>query len=595
MSFTLLACLVAGGLSFGLTPLVKRLAFRLGAIDRPSPRKVHREPIPRLGGLAPLAGLAVAYLLLCLSPSTSPIGGTLVVPMALGLLPIALVSFADDVWPVSARLRLLLHALGAIIAMAGGIVLQPTVHLFGASIWIGWAAFPLTLFWLVGVTNAFNLIDGLDGLATGLGLISAVSLAAVFALAGRNESAAAALVFASALVGFLPHNLFPARVFLGDTGATAIGFCLACFTVRGGSTLSAGLATTLPLLLVSVPVIETLLSIARRLVRRFERLEGGGIFQPDANHIHHRLLQLGLDQPRAVALLHGTGLAVAAVALSSLLVSTELTGLFLLGLTAAGVAGVSKLDYEEFNRLGAKMAIHMAFPRRRAVRMALDVLQVAAIVYLAVALKFDDWALVRHRSDAFTMMLLLGPFTILAFRLAGLYRNTWTFASLDDVLRICRAVVMATFMAAVAIEALSRRPMALSLLFIYAGLQLGVVCTIRLVQRSVIASLCRRGEDVLALLAAGAGSGMGAMRPLLFDPQSRSVSRRMGTPAMNGAGAGGGDVTVVATLEDLEHAIRRLGPRTVVVASPTVPAFELARAEELSGRMRIPILKLQAA
>ncbi|HEY8549018.1 MAG TPA: MraY family glycosyltransferase [Vicinamibacterales bacterium] len=593
MPTTLLACLLAAAVSFALTPFVTRLAVWLGAVDQPSPRKVHVRPIPRLGGLGLLAALAAGFVVLSISPTTPSVRTVLCVPMFLGLLPIAIVSMLDDIRPMSVRLRLAAQVCGAAIAMTAGIVLQPTIHLFGMPIWIGWVAYPLTLVWIVGVTNAFNLIDGLDGLATGLGLISATSLAAVFALAGRYESAAVALVFAAALAGFLPYNVFPARVFLGDTGATAIGFILACLTIRGGSTLSAGLATMLPVLLVSVPVVETLLSIARRLVRRFERLDGGSVFQPDANHVHHRLLQLGLDQRHAVAVLHGISLLVAAVALSSLLVSTELTGLFLLGVTVAGLSGVARLNYEEFGRCGTRLALLMASPRRRAMRMLFDAAQVAAIVYLTVALKFDDWMLREHGTIAVAMFATLCPLTIIAFRATGRYRDAWIFASVDDLLRICRAVAVAAFVAAIILQLLPVGRVPLSLVLLYTGLQLGTVCSLRLVQRSVISSLWTSGEGGLSMLLAGVTGGLGTLRPLLFDT---GAATRGEPDALPGAHFGlPGDVPVVGTLEDLERAIKRLGPQTLVVASASVPAGDLARAAELSGRMRIPILKLQAA
>src|SRR5215475_487923 len=150
---------------------------------------------------------------------------------------------------------------------------------------LGWLSVPLSLGWIVGVTNAFNIIDGLDGLSAGLALIAAMAMAAVFSFVGQPAMAGAALVLAGALVGFLPYNLHPARLFLGDTGATAIGFCLAAFALRGGSTLSSGFAALLPVLILGLPIADTLIAMVRRTLHRMEH-HTGGVFVADRDHIH---------------------------------------------------------------------------------------------------------------------------------------------------------------------------------------------------------------------------------------------------------------------------------------------------------------------
>ena len=215
----------------------------------------------------------------------------LVTGVGIGVLPILLVSIIDDIRSVRARTKFLAHMLGAAIAVGLGISLSPEVHVLGSALNIGWIAAPLSLLWIVGVTNAFNIIDGLDGLSTGLALISALSMAAVFALVGQAGMAGVSLVLAGALLGFLPYNVHPARLFLGDTGATAIGFCLAAFALRGGSTLSTGFAALLPVFILGLPIADTLIAMARRTLHRMEH-QAGGVFVADRNHIHHRLLAL---------------------------------------------------------------------------------------------------------------------------------------------------------------------------------------------------------------------------------------------------------------------------------------------------------------
>ena len=155
---------------------------------------------------------------------------------------------------------------GALLAVIVGVALNPEIHFLGAPLLIGVLAAPLSVLWIVGVTNAFNLVDGLDGLSAGLALISAVSLAArVFIVAGEQSRLRACFVLAGALLGFLPFNAYPAKIFLGRHRRGSVGFILACFALKGGSTLSAGFATVLPILVLGLPVAETLISMARRL------------------------------------------------------------------------------------------------------------------------------------------------------------------------------------------------------------------------------------------------------------------------------------------------------------------------------------------
>ena len=332
----ILPALAAAALAFGLTPLVARLAVRVGAMDIPDARKVHDRPIPRLGGLAVVASIALVFGgAQWLSAGRWELPLHLATGLGLGVLPILLVSIWDDIRSVGARRKLMAHTLGAVIAVALGISLGPVVHLFGVPIEIGWMAWPLSVLWIVGVTNAFNLIDGLDGLSAGLALIAAASMAAVFAIVGQSNMAGVSLVLAGALLGFLPYNLHPARLFMGDTGATAIGFCLAAFALRGGSTLSSGFAALLPVLILGLPIADTLVAMVRRTLHRMEH-HTGGVFEADRDHIHHRLLALGVDYGRAVLLLHAAGLIFAGAALFSIFLNAREAALMVTALLRGG-------------------------------------------------------------------------------------------------------------------------------------------------------------------------------------------------------------------------------------------------------------------
>ena len=287
----------AAVLSWLLTPLARQLALRLGAVDRPTARKIHLTPTPRLGGLA-VVGAAVLVFAFVSATTAMLRPDPLWLGLALGLVPIVVVSFIDDVRRLSAGLKFLGHLAGAVIAVSLGVSLNPDVHILGYTVHIGMWAAPISVLWLIGVTNAFNLVDGLDGLSAGLALISAGSLVPVFLVVHQPGIAVAAVIVAGAVAGFLPYNFHPASSFLGDTGATAIGFTLACLALRGGSTMSAGFATLLPIIVFGVPVADTVLSIVRRAIGAAGWQGRGRIFTADRKHVHHRLLDLGLDQRR---------------------------------------------------------------------------------------------------------------------------------------------------------------------------------------------------------------------------------------------------------------------------------------------------------
>ena len=444
-----LPALVAALLAFGLTPLAMRLAALLGAVDHPGPRKVHVTDIPRLGGLAVVASVALVTAVLWVTrvPKILHLTQDLAVGMTIGLLPVLIISIIDDLRPLPALPKALAQFAGAGLAVASGIRLNPEIHLFQFTVMLGWIAIPLSLLWIVGVTNAFNLVDGLDGLSAGLALISAMSLAGVSILVGRYDIALIALILGGALVGFLPYNMHPARTFLGDSGAAAIGFCLACLALRGGSTLTTGLAILSPLVVLGLPVAETLVSMTRRALRRLLHLRGGGVFEADGEHFHHRLLKLGINHRRAVLLLHGVGLVLAAIGVGSMFLSNRQAAVLLLTIIAAGFVGLARLGYEEFAviRRGDMLRLYEVPVLRSGLFLAFaDIVISVASLYIAWVLKYDDWGLSVDRYKLQRLLALLPIATLATFYLLGLYRRSWRIATIADVTRTVAAVALST-------------------------------------------------------------------------------------------------------------------------------------------------------
>ncbi len=283
----------AGTLCHCFTPPVRRLALRLGAVDRPGGRRVNRRPVPRMGGLALFAGFAAAAALFC--RAERPLAGLLG-----GALLIAALGAADDLFDLSPALKLLGQLAAAALALRGGIVLRSLSLPSGASLALPPPlAAALTLGWLVACTNAVNLIDGLDGLAAGISALGSLSMLLV-ALC-RSDPAVAVLLAAltGACLGFLPYNRSPAQIFMGDAGSQFLGFALGALSVMGLLKFHTLLSFFVPLAALSVPLADTLFAVLRRVAR------GQSPFHADRGHIHHRLLDLGLSQKQAVAVLYG--------------------------------------------------------------------------------------------------------------------------------------------------------------------------------------------------------------------------------------------------------------------------------------------------
>jgi UDP-GlcNAc:undecaprenyl-phosphate GlcNAc-1-phosphate transferase len=293
-----------------LTPWVIRLAQRLGAVDEPDQRKVHRLPMPRLGGLA--VYLAFVSTLLITQPLTAPLLG-----LVLGATVIVFLGVWDDVRGLSPRLKLAGQILAALTLIPFGIHVEFVTNPFGGIIYLGLWGVPLTVFWLVAVTNAVNLIDGLDGLASGTALIASLTLAAVAYTLGNMAVVAVALILAGAVLGFLRYNFHPARVFLGDTGSMFLGFTLATLAIMGLSKGATALAVIIPVVILGIPLADTAFAILRRYRNRKP------IFHPDKEHLHHRLLGAGLTHRGAVLVMYGVNVVLGGSAVLLVVLSTE--------------------------------------------------------------------------------------------------------------------------------------------------------------------------------------------------------------------------------------------------------------------------------
>ncbi|MDF2521323.1 MAG: tagO [Clostridia bacterium] len=295
-----IAFLIALAVAYVVTPLVIKLAHKVGAIDVPKDnRRVHKLPIPRLGGIAIFIGFMVSVLV------TFRIDTRLMGVLA-GATIIVIMGFFDDIKPLSAKVKLLIQLLAAGIVVYSGVkvdfITNPLSYMFGGGhdtyIKLGNWSYPLTILWIVGITNAINLIDGLDGLAAGISTISAITLSTVAIFLNQDYIAVLALILAGATIGFLPYNFNPAKIFMGDTGSLFLGYMLSVISVMGVLKSAAALSILVPIFAIGLPIFDTFMAIIRR------SLSGKSFMEADKGHLHHRLLDKGLSQRQAVLTLY---------------------------------------------------------------------------------------------------------------------------------------------------------------------------------------------------------------------------------------------------------------------------------------------------
>jgi UDP-GlcNAc:undecaprenyl-phosphate GlcNAc-1-phosphate transferase len=592
--FTLPA-VTAAALAFALSPVVARLAIRIGAVDMPGDRKIHTSPIPRLGGLSVVTSAALVFLGGWLSGRPWRLPPQLAPGLALGVLPILLISIVDDIRSVGVRNKFLAHTLGAGIAVAFGVALEPEVRLFGTPIYIGAFAAPLSILWIVGVTNAFNIIDGLDGLSAGLALISAASMAAVFLLVGQPEMGGVALVLAGALVGFLPYNIHPARLFLGDTGATATGFCLAAFALRGGSTLSSGFAALLPVFMLGLPIADTFITMTRRTLSRLEN-RTPGMFVADRNHIHHRLLALGIDHGRAVLILYGAGLVLAGAAFLSVFLSAREAALLVVALLLAGFVGVHRLGYDEFAfiRRGTVLKVYeMPVVERGLFVVFVDIVLAVTVAYLAVGLKTDQWSLSLVRHSVLDLATTFAPVTVVVFWWTGMYRGSWHVAGLEDLTRACTAVAIVTVLGATLVGILSSTDYSLSLFGIYGIVSLMLTASLRASYVILESTWLRASHHGVPVLIYGAGRrGVAAVRELFRDPgaELRPIGFVDDDARKRGQLVSG--LPVFGPERELEGLLRTHAAQALLIATEKIPAERLESAARACKQADASVFRL---
>lgn len=346
--------------SFVTTPYTMRLAHKVGAIDMPDSRKIHKQPIPRLGGLAIITGflVSVIYLLFVLyiegtiQFNSSENYGIKLYGFLIGIIIIGITCFIDDKKNISPFIKLFFQIFAAVVVTLCGIKIDNISIPFIAKNLILSNVFSiiLTIGWIIGITNAINLIDGLDGLSSGISLISCISLLVIFI---SNNSSIISIILITALaggiIGFLPFNFNPAKTFVGDIGSNFLGFSLAVISIMGVAKTYTVLVLIAPIIVLGLPIFDTIYAIVRRMIKG-KSIKA--VFRPDNGHLHHRLMAKGYTQKQAVLILYCLSTIFgmfAIILLSSSLWKALSFAIIIFAIAALGYKDVFKKDQTNLN------------------------------------------------------------------------------------------------------------------------------------------------------------------------------------------------------------------------------------------------------
>lgn len=465
----ILAFAAAAILSLIMTPVVAKIAVRLGAVDQPNARRMHNSPKPRLGGVAVFASffLSIFIVLNFASPLdnatwiTGPKGmafaGTLLLVLFLGIW--------DDLRQLKPSQKFLVQVFLGLIAYGAGFKISVITHPFSpGAVEIGFLDLPATLIWIVGITNAINLIDGLDGLASGVGIMAGITIASISLIGGDVGTAIVAVGLAGALLGFLPYNFNPASIFLGDAGSLFLGFSLALLSMEGGARASTAFAIVVPILALGFPIVDTFLAMLRRFLSSFltsapapksfsSRLRS--MFLPDRRHIHHRLIARGLSHRDAVLVLYAVSCALGVLAFVITVSNSTLAALILLAVGSLSVVGIRLLKYQEMSILKAGVLLPL-YERPILGRESFQFFVDMGFCVLAfVAAFFIDGTASLSGKQFYFSLLMTGFLQVGVFFIAGLHLRTIGHFGLGDGLTIIKGVAAAVVVSALCVTLVS--------------------------------------------------------------------------------------------------------------------------------------------
>jgi len=585
LKYLILFC-IAFICSLLLTPLVRFVSRKLGAFDLPGERKIHTQPIPRLGGFSIFIVFhLVLYVFSQIDFFYFPIHFLnkinfwwmfVASTLALGL------GAVDDFRRMPPSVKFFFQIIaGLIVALT--IYKIETISLPFGTISLGIWSIPVTVLWVVAITNAINLLDGLDGLAAGT---SFIVCAAMFGITLINQNVGIALVsviLAGSILGFLKYNFHPASIFLGDSGAYFIGFILSVLSLQGGLKGTTTIAILIPIIALGLPIIDTLLAMFRRLLKslhimevdqeknvvKFFYLDGWSMFKADREHIHHRLLQIGFTQKKTVMILYGVSLILGGLALSSVY--------------------FKNINYALLPLFNTPVV------NRRILRVFVDMAIISFSYYFAFLLRYEgDFALVKNYYLS-TLPLVLVTKTII-FHFAGLYRGAWRHTNINDLMKMVKAVISGCIASALLLWIIpgfgitSRAALIIDfnlLLFFVIGSR----SSFRILEHLQATKNHLQGRNVL-IYGVGKG-GVNALQEFLGN--SRLGLKPVGfiDDDLRNQGKQVNGYPVLGTIDSIEKILERNSVSEVIITSDRIPKEKLDRLSMICNSHNIFLRRFQ--
>ena len=440
----IIAATCALTLALVLNRLMLSVAPKLGLMDQPSTRRIHSKPIPRAGGIA----IWLSFLLVIagglgsgLLKSQGSLSWEWLGAFAAGSFVLMIVGILDDRKGMQPLIKLAAHILAPTVFL----IIQPiNPGLFPAD-WSPIFDMVAFIIWSVVLINAFNLIDGLDGLCGGLAAVATLGLAVIALVNERTDAALLLIVMGGAIVGFLKYNLNPARIFLGDAGSMLIGFFLATAATNAVGRRAVVGIILLPIAVAGVPLLDVLLAIWRRGARRIlNQLRGetidGGIFDADRDHIHHRMLDSGGSQRKVAIILQGISIVLAVIAFLPMLFGEQMLALSVVGLLIVGLIGLRHLARVELEQSGSVVHMVIKLPgNRRRLAIALffyDVIILALAGALGVLVETNFLAMPVSMQNPTQFIIAFTILGCLATLLAKVHLRLWARATLRDIISL---------------------------------------------------------------------------------------------------------------------------------------------------------------
>ena len=614
---------LACGLSLLLTPLARNVMRRLGAVDLPDPRRVNRVPVPRGGGLAVVAAAFVAFAVawwlwpevMAAQPFSKVLG-----PYICSAVLLVAVGVVDDRWGLPAKVKLLAQLVVAgVMCWGGARLILPSA--LGAWVAQPWVYVPLTVVWYIGVINAFNLIDGLDGLSSGLAIIATLGMIGAVLVSSPTSLPVASFAFIGALLGFLRYNYNPASVFLGDSGSLFVGLTLATFALvsRRGDAFLATMG--LSVLCVGVPLIDTALAILRRTLRyilargdrRVAESDGGeasAVMTADRDHVHHRFLQWAQGNQRlAVGGLYALACGLILLGFATLLLRSGNATAFLLGFLLVAAVILRAMTNVEFWDAGRLLTKPGSRNGRRAIAVPLYVVaDVAAMWGLFRALRWLMAATLPAQPYSFWLNLLLAYAVPVIAGLVAVraYTRIWGRSTRKDSFSILAAVLIASAISHLGIAFLKPHYGKSFLLFhlLYALLLPELLICLRLAKTAFLQCVAVAENDRLKRASAndatiervlfyGAGVNLRAYITLYEVNVTRNRVAMVGVlddnPGLRGRIFR--DLPIFGPLEVLEdeRTFRRLRPTRIILTTPAIGPERLADIERFCQERNIAI------